>query len=90
MIKSRAVVLLGLATKAGVEGAQPLEIHAPLLKMDKADIIKSGIALGVDYSMTSSCYDPTLDGKPCSSCDAWLLRAKAIWRHHHRLRRTRS
>ena len=46
--------------------------------MGKADIIKSGIALGLDYSMTSGCYDPARDGKPCGSCDACLLRAKGF------------
>jgi 7-cyano-7-deazaguanine synthase len=70
--------MANLATKAGVEGAQKLEIHAPLCKLSKADIVRAGIALGVDYSITSSCYDPDPDGRPCARCDACLLRAKGF------------
>jgi 7-cyano-7-deazaguanine synthase len=62
-----------LATKAGVEGA-PLKIHAPLMQLDKAAIIKRGLALGVDYSLTWSCYDPRPGNRPCARCDACLLR----------------
>jgi 7-cyano-7-deazaguanine synthase len=67
-----------LATKAGVEGTQTLKIHAPLIKLSKADIVKTGVALGVDYSITSSCYDPGPAGEPCGGCDSCLLRAKGF------------
>jgi len=70
--------MANLATKAGVEGAQKLKIHAPLSKLTKADIVKAGTALGVDYSITSSCYDPDAKGSPCGRCDACLLRAKGF------------
>ncbi|MCH2146475.1 MAG: 7-cyano-7-deazaguanine synthase QueC [Phycisphaerales bacterium] len=68
--------LANLATKAGVEGS-PFTIHAPLLELSKVDIIKKGIDLGVDYSLTQSCYDPT-NGKPCHACDACRLRDAAF------------
>ena len=67
-----------LATKAGVEGRQHLKIHAPLIELSKAQIIRTGLELGVDYSMTSSCYDPGPDGKPCTTCDSCQLRAKGF------------
>jgi 7-cyano-7-deazaguanine synthase len=70
--------MANLATKAGVEGTQQLTLRAPLSKLTKADIIKAGMALGVDYAITSSCYDPGQDGEPCSRCDACLLRAKGF------------
>ena len=70
--------MANLATRAGVEGTQKLEIHAPLIKLSKADIVKAGSALGVDYSITSSCYDPGPDGRPCGGCDSCLLRAKGF------------
>ncbi len=71
--------MANLATKAGVEGTQKLKIHAPLCKLTKADIVKAGMALGVDYSITCSCYDPgPEDGRPCARCDACLLRAKGF------------
>lgn len=70
--------MANLATKAGVEGRQKLKIHAPLSKLTKADIVKAGIALAVDYSITSSCYDPDVKGGPCGRCDACLLRAKGF------------
>lgn len=66
--------LANLATKAGVEG-DGIRIHAPLLKMTKAEIIHEGIRLGVDYGLTSSCYDPADDGQPCSVCESCVLRA---------------
>lgn len=69
--------MANLATKAGVEG-QKLTIHAPLIDMSKADIIRKGLELGVDYSLTSSCYDPDAHGKPCGQCDSCLLRAKGF------------
>jgi 7-cyano-7-deazaguanine synthase len=67
-----------LATKAAVEGAKHLRIHAPLIDMTKADIIRTGSGLGVDFSMTLSCYDPTADGGACGSCDACQLRARGF------------
>jgi 7-cyano-7-deazaguanine synthase len=70
--------MANLATKAGVEGTQQLTLHAPLSKLTKADIVKVGMALGVDYAITSSCYDPGPDGEPCGRCDACLLRAKGF------------
>lgn len=66
-----------LATKAGVEG-QHLTVHTPLIDLPKTGIIEQGLALGVDYSLTHSCYDPTEDGKPCAHCDACLLRIRAF------------
>ncbi len=70
--------MANLATKAGVEGRTQLRIHAPLSQMSKADIIRAGTALGVDYSITSSCYDPQADGRPCGRCDSCALRAKGF------------
>jgi len=66
-----------LATKAGVEGSR-LRIHTPLIQMTKAQIIRKGRELDVDFDLTLSCYDPTPDGKPCGHCDACLLRAKGF------------
>lgn len=70
--------LARLATKAGVEGGQRLKIHAPLMHWHKARIIQEGLALGVDYALTSSCYDPAENGRPCGECDACALRAKGF------------
>jgi len=70
--------MANLATKAGIEGRQQLRVHVPLITMTKADIIRAGSALGVDYSITSSCYDPSADGAPCLACDACVLRAKGF------------
>ena len=70
--------MANLATKAGVEGRQRLKIHAPLISMSKAQIIRQGLRLGVDYGQTSSCYDPGADGRPCAACDSCLLRAKGF------------
>jgi 7-cyano-7-deazaguanine synthase len=67
-----------LATKAGVEGNLRLKIHTPLIAMTKAEIIKTGIQLGVDYSLTYSCYDPSADGLACGLCDSCLLRLKGF------------
>ena len=67
-----------LATKAGVESEKKLCIHAPLMKMKKSEIIKTGLALGIDYSITHSCYDPIKKGKPCGACDACFLRLKGF------------
>jgi 7-cyano-7-deazaguanine synthase len=69
--------LAALATKAGVEGAT-LRIRAPLLQMTKAEIIRRGIALHVDYALTHSCYDPDAAGTPCGHCDSCRLRAKGF------------
>ena len=67
-----------LATKAGVEGRQKLKIHTPLIQLSKAQIIRKGIELGVDYALTLTCYDPSPDGAACGSCDACLLRLKGF------------
>ena len=69
--------MANLATKAGVEGRR-LKIHAPLIRLSKAGIIRQGLELGVDYSLTSTCYDPSADGKACGTCDACLLRLKGF------------
>jgi 7-cyano-7-deazaguanine synthase len=66
-----------LGTKAGVEGAR-FRIHAPLMEMGKAQIIQSGLSLGLDYGLTHSCYDPEEDGRPCGRCDSCALRAKGF------------
>jgi len=70
--------LANLATRAGVEGSGRFRIHAPLLTLDKTQIIERGIALGVDYALTHSCYDPTPDGLSCSRCDACQIRRSAF------------
>jgi 7-cyano-7-deazaguanine synthase len=70
--------MANLATKAGVEGRQSLKIHTPLIAMTKAQIIAKGVELGVDYGLTSSCYDPSPMGRPCRSCDSCLLREKGF------------
>jgi 7-cyano-7-deazaguanine synthase len=67
-----------LATRMGVEGARPLTIHTPLIHLTKAEIIRTGLALGVDYSLTLTCYDPSPAGEACGSCDACLLRRKGF------------
>ncbi len=69
--------LANLATKAGVEGAR-FKIHAPLSGMTKADIIRAGTKLGVDYGLTHSCYDPDAQGRACGRCDSCLLRKKGF------------
>ena len=69
--------MAALATRAGVEG-RSLKILAPLLQLTKADIVRRGLALGVDYGLTWSCYDPSPDGRPCGHCDSCLLRAKGF------------
>jgi 7-cyano-7-deazaguanine synthase len=70
--------LANLATKAGVEGTLKFKIHTPLIKMTKAEIIRHGADLGVDFSLTHSCYDPDAAGRPCGRCDACLLRRKGF------------
>ena len=70
--------LANLATKAGVEGTLQFKIHTPLIKMTKAEIIRRGTELGVDFGLTHSCYDPDAPGHPCGRCDACLLRLKGF------------
>ena len=67
-----------LATKAGVEGRQRLTIHAPLIALSKAQIIRRGLELGVNYGLTWSCYDPSVDGLACGACDSCQLRLKGF------------
>ncbi|QSQ23009.1 7-cyano-7-deazaguanine synthase QueC [Pyxidicoccus parkwayensis] len=69
--------MANLATKAGVEGAR-FTVHAPLSGMTKADIIREGVKLGVDYGMTHSCYDPDAQGRACGRCDSCVLRKKGF------------
>ena len=69
--------LAALATKAGVNGAS-FHIRAPLISLSKADIIRRGVALGLDYGLTHSCYDPLPHGAPCGRCDSCVLRAKGF------------
>ena len=70
--------MAGLATKAGVEGRQRLHVHTPLIALSKHQIIQTGFSLGVDYALTSSCYDPSPTGEACGRCDACLLRLKGF------------
>src|SRR5919202_4174445 len=66
--------LANLATRAGVEGKGRFRVHAPLVRLSKAEIIRLGASLGVDYALTHSCYDPAPDGAACGRCDSCLLR----------------
>ena len=70
--------MANLATRAGVEGRRRLKIHTPLIAMSKAQIIARGMELGVDYGLTSSCYDPAPNGRPCGECDSCRLRQKGF------------
>lgn len=70
--------LANRATRLGTEGRRRFRIHAPLMKLNKAQIIRAGQKLGVDYGLTTSCYDPGARGKPCGRCDACRLRAKGF------------
>jgi 7-cyano-7-deazaguanine synthase len=70
--------MANLATKAGVDGRQRLRIHTPLIDLTKAETIERGLALGVDYSLTHSCYDPTPEGRACGTCDSCLLRLRGF------------
>lgn len=70
-------MLANLATKAGVEGTR-FKVHAPLIRLTKAEIIQTGTQLGVDYSLTHSCYDPEDEGRPCGKCDSCQLRLKGF------------
>lgn len=74
--------MANLATKAAVEGRFKVEIHAPLIHLSKAEIVRRGVELGVDYSLTSSCYDPFLNGEACGQCDSCLLRLKGFAENH--------
>ena len=70
--------LADLATKAGVEGRQRLRIHTPLISLSKKEVIETGLSLGIDYGLTTSCYDPSPAGEACGRCDACLLRLKGF------------
>jgi len=70
--------MANLATKAGVEGRTLLRIHTPLSKLNKAGIVKLGAEVGVDFTLTHSCYDPDEEGRPCGHCDSCLLRLKGF------------
>ncbi len=70
--------MANLATKAGVEGKTQITIRAPLIHMTKAEIIQKGIELGIDYSITLSCYDPSPEGRACGQCDSCILRKKGF------------
>lgn len=70
--------MANLATKAGVEGTLRFKIHTPLILLSKADIIRRGTELGVDYSLTHSCYDPDAQGRACGRCDSCLLRRRGF------------
>jgi 7-cyano-7-deazaguanine synthase len=70
--------LANLATKVGVEGTSKIKIRTPLIHLTKAEIIRRGIELGVDYGLTLSCYDPSMDGGACGHCDSCLLRKKGF------------
>jgi 7-cyano-7-deazaguanine synthase len=71
--------MANLATKAGAEGRLRIKIHTPLIRWSKAEIIRHGLSLGVDYSLTTSCYDPDpATGAACGQCDACLLRQKGF------------
>ncbi len=69
--------MANLATKAGVQG-NPFRIHAPLMQLSKAEIVLKGLKLGVDFSLTHSCYDPDASGRACGACDSCLLRKKGF------------
>ncbi len=71
-------VMANLATRVGVEGKQRINIHTPLIELTKAQTIDKGIALGVDYGKTISCYDPAADGASCGGCDSCMLRLKGF------------
>lgn len=70
--------MANLATRAGVEGGMRLRIHTPLITLSKSEIVRLGVSLGIDYSITHSCYDPFPGGLPCGACDSCLLRRKGF------------
>jgi 7-cyano-7-deazaguanine synthase len=69
--------LAAVGTRAGIEGAR-FRVHTPLIALTKADIIRRGMALGLDYGLTHSCYDPLPDGSPCTACDSCVLRSRGF------------
>ena len=70
--------MANLATKMSTTQGRRIKVHAPLIRLSKAQIIQAGLKLGVDYGLTHSCYDPAPDGRPCGQCDSCLLRAKGF------------
>ena len=70
--------MANLGTRAGIEGTSKITLHSPLIALSKADIVREGLRLGVDYSLTSSCYDPDEQGRACGQCDTCLLRLKGF------------
>jgi 7-cyano-7-deazaguanine synthase len=70
--------MANLGTKVGVEGKIKFRIHTPLIKLTKAEIIRKGLELGMDYRLTTSCYDPDEKGRACGRCDSCLLRKKGF------------
>ncbi len=70
--------MANLATRAAVEGEGRYRLHTPLIHLSKAEIIRAGLALGVDYALTHSCYDPTPSGLACGACDSCRLRLKGF------------
>jgi len=70
--------MANLATRAGIEGTSKITLHSPLIALSKADIVREGLRLGVNYSLTSSCYDPDEQGRACGKCDTCLLRLKGF------------
>jgi len=70
--------MANLATKAGVEGRTRTRIHTPLAQLDKGEIVRLGVEVGLDFSLTHSCYDPDQGGRPCGHCDSCLLRRKGF------------
>ena len=70
--------MANLATKASVESGEKFRIHSPLAQMHKADIVRKGAELGVDFSLTHSCYDPDAEGRSCGRCDACRLRIRGF------------
>ncbi|MFJ5884356.1 7-cyano-7-deazaguanine synthase QueC [Kitasatospora cineracea] len=70
--------MANLATRAGIEGTRELKLHSPLIALSKAGIVREGLRLGVDYSLTSSCYDPDEQGQACGRCDTCLMRLKGF------------
>jgi 7-cyano-7-deazaguanine synthase len=70
--------MANLATRSGVEGRTRVRIHTPLIRLSKAEIVRLGASLGLDFSLTHSCYDPGEGGRPCGACDSCLLRRKGF------------
>lgn len=70
--------MANLATRSAVDGPHRIRLHSPLLRLSKADIIRTGLELGVDYALTTSCYDPDADGRACARCDTCRLRLKGF------------